>query len=97
METKIKLTLKVKDVDIELSPEEAKALWQALGTLVGDKSTYIPWPVYVEKYVPKYAWDWWTYNTSGAQWSLQPVNSNKFDDGPRVLMSCGNTSLAVAK
>ena len=39
--TEITLTLKVKDVEIKLSTKDAKELYEALGSLVGEKVVHV--------------------------------------------------------
>ena len=50
--TEITLTLKVKDVEIKLSTKDARELYEALGSLVGEKVVHVdhwrstPWYPY---------------------------------------------------
>ena len=57
MDCEIKLTLKVKGVEIELSPKDAEGLYEALGKLVSKKEKEYTYPIY--------PWGWypWTYNS----------------------------------
>jgi hypothetical protein len=69
----VKLKLKVKDIEIELSVDEAKKLRDTLEWLVGaavlKEPEYIPYPV--EPYRPWwYRWPWWcdATNTRTTKW-----------------------------
>lgn len=60
MDIKLKLRLEVKGVEIELTPEDAKGLRDALDKLVGEKRTE-----YVPSWWPNFTWPWpYTYVTT---------------------------------
>jgi len=66
--TEITLTLKVKDVEIKLSTKDARELYEALGSLVGEKIVHVdhwrtaPWYPY---------WQTWCKSNVGGtpEWS----------------------------
>jgi len=85
----LKLKLKVKDVEIELTTEEAKKLAQLLAGLVGEKRVeYVPYRV-----LPGW-WEqwgdppWWTYTTVGTG-SPVPDNVRIYSISDGVSVSCG--------
>jgi hypothetical protein len=63
----IKLKLKIKDVEIELSPDEAKKLIEVLQAVCGGKMQIVEKKEYIPYYYPHpYYWEWpyWTYISS---------------------------------
>ena len=66
METKISIKLKVNDVTIELTVDEAKRLADTLNELVGKKEKeYIPYPAYPTYPTYPYRWaPYWTWHTT---------------------------------
>ena len=75
----ITLKLKVKDVEIELSKEDAIKLKEALEELTGAKvvKEYIPYPAW-----PSYPWRYWHWDpgypvicSSGSKWTSGNVTS----------------------
>ena len=69
MELKIKL--KVKDVEIELTKDEAIELKDLLDKLCTQKTEYVPWQPYYPTY-PTYPWtyspEWWRTTDGGTRW-----------------------------
>jgi hypothetical protein len=92
MDCEIKLSLKVKGVEIELTPKDAQELYEALGRLVGPK---VSSPIVIEKWRDSYPW--WPYVGTYFMRQTQPTvpngpitiwttNSNKYDDGNTISL-----------
>lgn len=77
----IKLKLKVKDVEIELTTDEAKELAKALQNLVEPNEVYIPswWPSYPIK---------WTYTTTtnNPDWIYIDANTRVISDNVSLMV-----------
>ena len=89
--TEITLTLKVKDVEIKLSTKDAKELYEALGSLVGEKVVHVdhwrstPW------------WPYWQTWCEGNK--VNAVDIRQFKDSTTIPMyqsSGGQVSLSFA-
>lgn len=56
----IKIKLKIEDVEIELTKDEAKELFDFLKELFGKEVKWETIPIYIEKWKEYYPeWPWW--------------------------------------
>lgn len=82
----LRLKLKVKDVEIELSVDEARKLAELLAGLVGEKRTdYVPYTV------PVPWWDQWPYpwhvTAYANTWGGESAQIYSVSDGVSVTVS----------
>ena len=62
MKTDIKLKLKIKDIELELSKDEVIQLRDMLNEVFAKERSYIPYVPYREPYRPN-PLTWWRYTT----------------------------------
>ena len=89
--TEITLTLKVKDVEIKLSTQDAKELYEALGKLVGEK--VLPAPIVIEKYR---TYPWWPYYQTWYAGKVEVSDVKKWETIPMWESNTAKASLSFS-
>jgi len=96
----LKIKLKVKDVEIELTKDEALELKDLLDKLCTQKTEYVPWQPYYPTY-PTWTWplEWWqqpyTYGTTtgGTRWDWAiPCSTETVTNDPTNVWTTTNIS-----